>query len=247
MSNIYLRLPSVVCAFHRNRDRNHMLRPEEPVKYRDSSEHNFIMRSGLETRVGFSTRKSPRCYSQNEWNKILQGIAPNGSNDVKVERNPADWPTYKEICMLEGRKLTDRSESYDFLCIRIPETVTINGNVKRTNHTYSLARKEAETLISLLIVEFNHALQEWEADNYEYCNTPDENGNIIVRSFPNILERFLLSYDIPISKSARERDSLIRQMTRWRGFAKQIMKKNYDFDITFTDSADVIQKPKFST
>lgn len=237
MANIYLRLPSVVCSFHRYRDPEHTLRPDEPCKYSRSSEHALILQTGLVCRTGNSSNKSPRCYSQTEWEKLVNGISPSGKN-VHINRDPSVWPTYDEICEIEGRKLSDRSIHHDFLCIQIPLTVTLNGRVTRTNSNYSLNDKDAERLRALLVMEFNHALQEFERDNYDFCHTPDADGNIIQRSLPNILERFLLSYDIPVSKSAQEREALLRQMKRWKQVARKVLAKNYNFDVTYIDSAD---------
>lgn len=243
MPNIYLRLPTAVACFHRNCDPDNPLSPFDPWIVPKYSDHIIPIKSGLQSEV-ISERKSPPSYSQKQWDNMLNGRRPNGG-DIVLHRNSEQWLTYAEICKLEGRRLSKLSESYDFLCIKLPYTIAIsmpNGDRKEiyTNSTFNLSPKPAETLQCLFMNDFQRAFIDWEIGTFHHC-TQNPDG-LILRGRSDTLERFLMTYDIPVSKDLTEKQSLRRQLDRWLKKARFIEKSYRHENISYNDSSDRIIK-----
>lgn len=241
MANIYLRLPSVICHYHRNCDLEHKLGCFEPLKFSSFTDHAVVLRSGVSVFTGTSS-KSVSCYSQHCWNMILAGKNPL-TGKVVMRRDQTEWPSYEEICTINGKVLSSRSERYDFLCIQIPPTIIVGGKEIRTNATYSLPKEMAEILSNLLVRDFKRALLDWEVATFDHCVQPDK---IICRGHMDTLERFLMHYDIPIPRDGIEKDTLRRQLARWMKRARVLEKAYRCFDVEYEDSADKVIKFKSS-
>lgn len=229
----------VICYYHRNYDVQHKLSPFDPVKFSPYTDHAVIMRGGLELTT-YSTRKLSPCYSHQQWRNMLGGKKPDGSKHV-VKREPSVWLTYDEICAMEGIKLSHRSDSYDFLCIQMPNTILIGDKEVRTNPSFNLGNEAAEVLQDLLVRDFKRALVNWEIGTQDYCINSER---IIRRGRMDTLERFLMRYDIPIPKDGREKESIRRQLDRWFAKAKILEKAYRSFDIEYEDSNDRVIKRK---
>lgn len=237
MSNIYLQLPTPICHFHRNRDKT-KLSPFEPVKLSKLDEKSVILRGSLAFFREMGRSKSYPCYSQQQWKNILLGKTPNGSKQI-LQRDPTIWPTYDEICKIEGTQLNFRSDSYDYLCIQIPQTIFIGTRQVRTNPSYTLDKSDAYDLQILFTLDFKRALVNFELETQARCIQDDY---IIKRGQMNTLERFLMEYDIPIAQDGREKDYIRRQLDRWLDKAKVYEKAYRTFSIDYIDSQDIIVK-----
>ena len=235
MPNIYLRLPTVICAYHRNYDVNHKLSPFDPLKFSPYTDHAVIMRGGLAV-FSSSTKKNASCYSQQQWRNILSGRKPDGSRQV-MKRDPTIWPTYAELCAVEGIKISNRSDSYDYLCIAMPYTILIGDRECRTNAGYALTEEAASCLQDLLVRDFKRALVDWEIATQDHCIKPDQ---IIRRGRMDTLERFLMRYDIPVARDGLEKYTLRRQIDRWYAKARLIEKAYRCIDIEYEDSHDKV-------
>lgn len=235
MANIYLRLPSVIAAYHRNYDVKHKLNPFEPLKFSSYTDHAVILRGGL-TLFSTCVKKSTACYSHQQWKNILQGKSPNEGKQV-LKRDPDVWPTFHEVCLMEGERLSNRSESYDYLCIQMPKTILIGDREVRTNPSFSMNDEVACCLQDLLVRDFQRALIDWEIGTQDYCINATR---IIQRGHMDTIERFLMRYDIPVAKDGLEKDSLRRQLDRWLARARLLEKAYRCIDIEYEDSRDKI-------
>lgn len=242
MANIYLRLPTAIAYFHRNRVEDKHLSPFDPWKASEFSDHAIPLRGGLYLPASNkTTRQSPASYSQAQWHNMLNGKAPEGGITL-IRRNPSVWLSYKEICQLEGKKLSRLSESYDFLCIQMPYTVMIGDKEVRTNSSFNLSQQAAVLLQNLLVNDFQRALIDWEIGTYNHCTSGDK---IIHRGHMDTLERFLMRYDIPVTADQTTKTSLRRQLDRWIQRAKVLEKAYRSYDIEYQDSRDKVSiKPE---
>lgn len=242
MANIYLRLPSWIAAYHRNCDPDHHLSPFEPVKFSAFTDQAVVMRSGLIATVPSNNRKVVKCYTQQQWKNMLSGRKPDGGKQV-MKRSETNWLTYDEVCVLMGSQLSHRSDSYDFLCIQMPQTILVGDREVRTNSSFCLTNEAIEELQELLTQDFKRAFVNWEIATQAHC----VHGNrIIQRGQMNTIERFLMHFDIPVSKDGREKDSLRRQLLRWLENARVREKAYRTIDIEYEDSEDKVIKRKFS-
>ena len=235
MSNIYLRLPTSICYFHRNRDVNNKLTNFTPLKFSPYTDHAVVMRGGLAVATGVDRKGS--CFTQLQFKNILNGRTPDGSKLV-TKRDCSVWPTYAEICMMIGGKISNRSESYDYLCIQMPQTIIVGEKEVRTNSSFALTSFATDMLQDLLVNDFKRALIDWEIGTFNHCTSSPE--GIIQRGHMNTLERFLMRYDIPIPKDGYEKASLRRQLDRWMEKAKVQEKAYRTIDIEYEDSKDKI-------
>lgn len=239
MANIYLRLPSIIAAYHRNYDVNHKLDAFTPVKFSPYTDHAVILRGGLAVFTGTSKRIVP-CYSQQQWRNMLCGKTPSGTK-VVLKRDPSIWLSYDEICTIEGIRQSSRSESYDYLCIQMPTTILLNDRETRTNPAYSLPDEVAGILQDLLVRDFKRALVDWEIGTQDYCISPER---IIRRGHMDTLERFLMRFDIPVAQNGKEKDSMRRQLDRWLEHAKVLEKAYRCVDIEYINDTDKISPLK---
>lgn len=229
MPNIYLRLPTVHCAFIRNRDIEHPLKPEEPLVISQFTDQAVVIRAGLFNGHELQYGKFPNSYSQTEWNNMMQGCPPKGGEKI-LQRDPQQFLSFREVLQLEGLKNTRLVNSYDFLCIKIPSEVRVGDRVLRTSSSWNLHRSASVRLLELYSVEFRRALCEWRLKTHEYCLQ----NNITKYSNVEILERFLLYYNITLNEI--DRDTLRRQLDRWLDDMQQRPHSYSTFDIDFPDN-----------
>ena len=217
MPNIYLRVPLYVAAFYRHRDDDHPLGEFDPVEFAAFTHEAIVIASSLML-VANPSEQSSLCYSQRVWQNILNGKPPTGGKRL-LQRDPKEWPSLQELCTLHGRAFNDREPAFDYLCIRIPREIPFNGEIRKTNASYTLHFESARKLASLLRNEFYHTFADW-------CIQDRRSSNMagIKRDRGEMLERFLTQYDIPVSADGREKDSLRRMANRW--FEKAMILPN---------------------
>ena len=233
MANIYLRLPTVVCHFHRNYDEQLRISPHEPIKFSPFTDHAVIMRGGLAPHGGLS-KKAGLCYSQQQWTNIMNGRTPDGCKQV-IDRDHQKWPTQSEVCAMEGIRYSLHTESFDFLCIQMPYTILSGEKEVRTTSVFSLTSQAAYYLQQLLVRDFRRALVDWEIATQDFCISPDR---IIARGHMETLERFLMRYEIPIPRDSQDKEILRRQLDRWLADARVLEKAYRCREIEYEDSRD---------
>lgn len=222
MPNIYLRLPSYVCALYRNRDIDHPLKNDEPVKFCEYS-HEYVILSSCVRIVSSKLQAARHCYSQNSWNTMLRGKELQTGAKVII-RNPHEWLTSAEIKALAGEAHGNREEVYDYLCIGLPKEAFFDGRVHRTNGSFSLDGGGVNQLERLMRNNFVHLLLDWLIQSRRWCNQMG-----VERSRLETLERFLMVYGIPVSVDNHERESLRRMMNRWMDKAGALLNDRVKF------------------
>ena len=238
MANIYLRLPTYVVAFYRNRDDMNPLKPYQPVSFPAFTHEAAVIASSLMLIDNFSEQSS-LCYSQRAWNKILQGKSPATGKKI-LQRDSKEWPTVNELCALHGRSFSDHETMFDYLCIEIPREIAVNGKIHRTNASYTLCFSSARKLASLLRNEFYHVFADWCIQDRRHCNMVG-----VKREKGEMLERFLAQYDIPVSVDEHEKDSLRRMANRWfdRAFILPNDRLNFNSDfLTHISDAEIAKE-----
>lgn len=208
MANIYLQVQSYVAAYYRNRDENNILGVNDPVEFCSFSHEQFVLQSSLRP-VNAPLQAQSRCYSANVWNTMLTGKSPI-TGGVLVKREKHEWLTYREVCTLMGTRFLPQKDNCDYLCITIPNAVMIGNTQHRTTSLFTLDPSAASQLRHILHDEFVRVLITWYLSDMDFCA---EKG--ISRSRIEMLERFMLHYDIPVGPSKIERDSLRRLLNRW--------------------------------
>ncbi len=140
---------------------------------------------------------------------MLCGRKPQGGKQILSRK--VDSPlSYAEYCALEGLKNNPRNNSYDFLCIEVPREVYCSGRVLRSNATMALDSNAARDLRRLLRQTFVRTFLDFKQRNVAFAKSQG-----FERSNVEIIERFLMMYDIPVGHEQRERESLRRLMIRW--------------------------------
>lgn len=222
MSNIYIRLPQYVAAFYRGRNPQHVLAENEPVKFCEFSHEYVVLSMGLMI-VPAALQLQSHCYSQRSWRNMMRGMMPGGGRCI-LSRDPDAWLTPREICTLEGEKLSQRRENADYLCIKMPDEVLRGPRVYRTNDTYSLDRMSAKRLDKLLRNEFYHCFVDWIVQDRNF-----QAEKRIHRTRMETLERFFMYYNIPIGHGHADRETMRRLANRWIREAEVLTNDRVDF------------------
>ena len=142
----------------------------------------------------------------------------NGGKPI-INRNPDDYLTYAEICTLERLPNKTKTEAYEFLCISVPREVFIDGRVQRISKSYTLDTRAANQLRQILRNNFIRRYMDFVEKNEIFAKAKH-----IERSNVEILERFLMEYDIPVSHNQNEREGLRRLSYRWKQEAKRLVQ-----------------------
>lgn len=208
MANIYIRLPISRCQFYRNRDAKKELMVNEPVRFSDYSEEQYVIRSSIYNKV-LSDKIDSRFFSQQEWKNMMRGYDPTGK-DFRMKRDPQQWLRYDEVMRLTGEKPNDKTQLFDYLAIRLPTEVFCIDTVRPVAPTWSIDKFGYNRLSVIMGNEFKRTVVDWALATFDYCT---EQGRIILRAQQNMLERFLMRYHIDVSGT--EKDSMRRVIDRW--------------------------------
>lgn len=209
MANIYLRLSNYVAAFMRSVGDGDSLPKSSPVFFSPYSDEYPVIVNGLRI-VPEANQHYAACYSQSAWQNMMAGRLPSGGTPI-LKRNPKEWLTYAEICTLERHTNRTRCDAYDFLCIALPSEVYVNGRVVRLNKAYTLDTSSAQQLRKMLKQTFIREYLRFEKKNRIFAE-----GHDFTRANYEILERFFMEHNIPVSHDTHERKSLKRQILRWK-------------------------------
>lgn len=213
MPNIYIRLPWYVAAFYRGLEEDNPLTVWQPIQFKEYTHEWVVLANNL--RYLPEQRLSMICLSQRGWSNILRGKKPDGGA-VIIQRDPGEWPTIQEICTLEGSAVSNAQRSLDYLAVEMPRVVIQNGRQVKPNSCYALDYDIAFKFRQILCQEFYHVFLDWVEQDERYCNRMG-----IHRKNLEVMERFLVQYNIPISIENSEQDSLRRMRNRWLANAKK--------------------------
>lgn len=215
MPKIYLRISRYVGAFLRACGDGQSLAMDEPVRFSPYTRAHVVLLNGLRI-VPEEQQHRAQCYSQSAWQNMLRGRLPQGGKPIIV-RNPDDYLTYAEVCTLEHLPNTTKTEAYEYLCISVPREAYIGGRVERVGKSHTLDTSAAKQLVKLLRQDFVRAFLEFMRNNEIFALSEG-----IERTNVEILERFMMRYDMPVSHDQKERETLRRLVVRWRKEAEQL-------------------------
>lgn len=217
MANIYLRTSRYVAAFMRALGDGMSMPDNQPVVFSPYTQEHVVLTGGLRI-VPEAQQRRASCYSQSAWQNMLRGRLPQGGKTILV-RNPEDYLSYAEICTLEQLTNRTKTDAYEFVCIQIPREIYTNGHVERTTKSYTLDSSAANALRKLLRESFIRTFLDFEKRNQIFAQT-----NNIHRSDVEIMERFFMEYDVPVSHNLNERETLRRLKQRWHKEATYLAK-----------------------
>ena len=201
MGKIFLKVPSLIAAFYRGSDADHPLSNEDAYTFTEGTAEYQALLFGLryctiEEQVKYG------CYSLNSWKQMLKGCSlDNGI--LTIKRDKSSWLTAQELCMLTGKRYTDRQAIFDYLCIGIPSTMYVEGRVRRVNDNFALDRGGAMTLRRMLVVNFYRVYAQWYLVNKELMQQLG-----VKRTGVDFINRFLFAHNISISATRKEEELL---------------------------------------
>lgn len=209
MPKLYLRLSRYVAAFIRAIGDGQSLPYDTPVEFSPYTEQYVVLTSGLRV-VPEEQQHRASCYSQSAWRNMQRGCLPQGGRPL-IRRNAADYLTYSEVCTLEHVPATAKASSYEFVCIGLPREVWTGNRVERVSSSHTLDTRAAARLRRVLREDFIRTFLDFEARNRTFASSQGIN-----RTDVEVMERFFMEYDMPVSHDQRERESLRRLVQRWR-------------------------------
>lgn len=198
-----------MAAFIRATGDGQSLAPTTPIEFSPYTDEYVVLTHGLRI-IPEQQQHRASCYSQSAWQNMLRGRMPQGGKPI-ISRDPQDYLTYAEVCTLEALTNKTKTDAYEFLCIAIPREVCIDGRVQRVYKSHTLDTRAAQQLRLLLRNAFIRTFLNFSTRNHIFAQT-----NGIDRSGIEILERFMMEYDIPVSHDQNERSTLRRLIQRWR-------------------------------
>lgn len=214
---IYLRTSRYVTAFMRSLGDGQSLLPNQPITFSPYTQEYVVLINGLRL-VPAQQQHGASCYSQAAWSNMLNGRLPQGGA-VILNRNKEDYLSYAEICTLEKLPNKTKTEAYEFLCIDTPREICLNNRIVRVTKSHTLDSSAANQLRKLMRQAFIRKFLDFETNNITFAK-----ANKIERSSIEIMERFFMEYNIPVSHDQHERDSMRRLVIRWRKEAQQLVK-----------------------
>lgn len=217
MANIYLRTSRYVAAFMRATGDGNSLPMTTPIEFSPYTPEYVVLTNGLRI-IPEKQQHRASCYSQSAWQNMLRGRLPNGGKPIIV-RDPSEYLTYSEVCTLEALTNKTKTDAYEFLCIATPREICIDGHVQRVYKSHTLDTRAAQQLRELLRNTFIRTFLDFSTRNKVFAQS-----NGIHRSNIEVLERFLMAYDIPVSHDKNERSTLRRLIQRWKKEAEYMAK-----------------------
>lgn len=215
MPCIYLRVSRYVAAFMRSVGDGQSLPLTTPIEFSPYRDEYTILTKGLRV-VPETQQHRASCYSQSAWNNMLRGKLPQGGKPI-INRNPNDYLTYAEICTLERLTNKTKTEAYEFICIAAPKEIVVNGRVQRVSKSHTLDSRAAQQMRRLLREDFIRNFLKFMKNNKTFAD-----GNNFERSNTEVLERFFMENNVPVSHDQKERSTLLRLIQRWKKEAEAL-------------------------
>ncbi len=227
MANIYIKLPWYVTAYYRGLEEDKPLTEWDPIVFASYTHEYVVMVNNL--RYIPEQNLSRLCYSQRAWDNILHGRRPDGGK-VVLTRNPKEWPKAQEICTLTGVAFSSRMQAADYLCVKMPNEIWLNNKTYRTNPSYAFSYDIAQHFVRMLSQEFYHVFLDWVEQDERFCNRMG-----IHRKNIEVMERFLVQYNIPISVDSHDLETLRRMRNNWMKNAKKRPNDRVNFNQVWKD------------
>lgn len=232
MPNIYLRMPAVRCQFFRHRDPKHTLAPDEPLVFNAYMPEYRIMWSYLSNSESLRNTINMQCFSHQQWHNMMTGKSPLDGKPV-FHRNSAEYLTFEEVQRLNGIRDYNKSDSVDYLCVKLPSEIEFVDVVKQVTPSWNLLPRGVIELMICLNNDFKRCVVEWALATFDFCTS---NNTVLCRKHASMLERFLMRYGMDPSQS--EKDNLRRIIERWFAADNNNFKSYSCADMQFVDSKE---------
>jgi len=227
MANMYVRVPHYVAAFYRNRDEFKPIEVGQPVDVENvTMVWNMLMGNLLQNPKEKVIKEG--CFCERMWRKMMRGqyiVQQKGC--VRMSRDSKAYLTDTEVRELCGLKVSGRSETYEYLCIKLPPYILHSGRQVAIDGQWQLMYQSCKLFIGYLRNYF------WECClRYveEFIKAGEHNG--VKHSQAEGFERFLARYDIRSGENEKDQKSLKRAYFRR---VQQQPDKKYDF-VDFGDA-----------
>ena len=216
MANIYLKVSQYVAAYTRADGEGRSVPPSTPLTFPPFVREYALISNGL-CIIPETQQHKNACYSDIAWNKMLRG--KDFSGIAILNRRPDEYLNHKEICTIANQANNCKAEAYDFLCIKIPDEVFNGRMIIRTNRSYSLSGNVAKALRRELRYKFIMEFQRFQEERKMYAKI-----HRITIPRIDIIEQFLMFYNMPVSHTWQEQKTLVRLADRWDAEAKHFIK-----------------------
>lgn len=214
MANFYLRVPHYVAAYFRNRD------PKNPIPI-----GGIIKIEKIDPlwHIIYNTSRSNTqdaivpygCFCERQWRRMMRGtpICKQKEREKNLTPIPAkesfETLSDTEISMLTGLPDRKGEDSGEYLCIKLPDIVIIDGYTYKTNGQWQPMEKAARQLAEMMIAEYWRVFDVYLSKDREFCMS-----NKIERPLLEVIDRFMSLYDIRNSSDDRERQTMKRNYYR---------------------------------
>lgn len=216
MATFYLRVPHYVASYFRNKDSDKPI-PVGGVLLIEQTERLWVIITSMIHLNRVSNIVRCGCFCERQWNMMMKGSRLFASNKQcaidltlfsKEERlSLSDF----EVSELSGISKCKGDDSGEYVCIKMPKEVYINGKWHKTNDLWQPLKQGAMDMISEMTREFWRAFFVYMDRDRDWCLV-----NKVERSLMEGIERFMARYDIRNSPDNREKKTLKRNYYRKR-------------------------------
>ena len=208
MTYICLKVPSYLAQFYRNRNPQSPLTEQQAVSFSPFQHEHVLMSSSLVLADG-SEPANPICFPQRQWTNMLRGRQPQGGKRI-LQRDPEQWLTTQEVCVLINDRANAKTDGFDYLCIEIPRTILVGDQLVSTNASFVMPRDAATQLQTMMRQELVRCLVDWIRRERHWCNMKG-----VERDLTAVIDHFFYHYQICLGTNMRDRESLRRMASRW--------------------------------
>lgn len=222
MANMYLRVPHYVASYYRNRDEFKPIEIGKPVSLENEPLLWNMLISGLIDNPREKLVKEG-CFCERMWRKMMRGqyLPSAHKGNLRLNRDQSLYLTDAEVRELSGMKSSVRSNSSEYLCVKLPPYIFYKGRQVAVDGQWQLTSFTCQIFITTVRRLF------WESC-IKYINNFIESGKAVGMNHSKAegLERFLSRYDIRTGEDERDRKTMKRIY-----FRKVLNKpkKQYDF------------------
>lgn len=233
MANIYLRVPHYVGSYFRNKEQ---LKPI-PVGGVVVLEKTDILWTILSSMIHFNNIDNivrQGCFCERQWKMMKRGMSiVSGAKKIRI-LVPEDDVTLsdEEVVKMSGLNRLKGGDDVEYLCLRLPQEVYINGVLRKTNDQWQLLNTGSIRMLERMKDEFWRAFFVYTDRYKDWCVSHNIEFNILEG-----IERFMTRYDICNSIDEHEKKALKRNYYRKR--------KAYKF--TFDDFVEFATEKELAT
>lgn len=209
MSYIYIRVPHYVGSYIRNLDEKKTVQKGCPVTLNVNSQFFRILKLGLHPNVNGGINPFG-CFSEMQWNRMKRGFFIGKKHSFgKCRFVEKEELTESDVKERSDIKISSREGKSEFLCIKIPSEIFLDNRLMRVTKQWTLTSGGAIMLLGQFKEEFWTDFFDFISKERSWCAT-----NGVKRTLLDMIERFMLRYDIDCSADEVEKKTLKRNYHR---------------------------------